>query len=67
MDTESTKSDILEINATPTIHTVMIVVSTMTEVITEMKNVVKATEEDRKKRILNNHKSKEKKQRRNIE
>ena len=48
MKTESTKTKILDISATPTMKSVMSTISAMTEIVTELKNVVKATEEDRK-------------------
>ena len=48
MDTESTKSDILEISAIPTIRSVMTAFSAIAEVVTELKNVMKTIEEDRK-------------------
>ena len=66
MKTGSTKSDISEISATPTIHTVMTAASAITKVVAEMKNVVKAIDDDRKNREekQNNHESKEKKLRR---
>ena len=51
METGSTKSEISDISATPTMKSMksmMTTVSAMTEIVTELKNVVKTSEEDRK-------------------
>ena len=48
METESTKSEISDISATPTMKSVMTTISVMIEIVTELKNVVKTTEKDRK-------------------
>ena len=50
METGSTKSDILENSASPIIHTLATVISAMTEVVAEMKSVLKATDDNRKNR-----------------
>ena len=50
MDTGSTKSEISEISASPTIQILATAVSAMTEVVEGIKSVLKATDDDRKKR-----------------
>ena len=48
MDTDSSKSEISEISATPTMKSMMTTVSTMTDMVKELQKVVKTSDEDRK-------------------
>ena len=48
METDSAKSEISDISATPTMKSMMTTVSAMTDMVTELRNVAKTSEEDRK-------------------
>ena len=50
MDIASTKSEISEISATPTIHTLATILSTVTQAVEGLQSDLKATEENRAKR-----------------
>ena len=50
MDTDSTKSEIFEISASPIIQILVTIVSTMTQAVEGMRNDLKASDKNRRKR-----------------
>ena len=70
MDIGSTKSEISDISATPTMKSVMTTVSAMTDMVKELNNFVKTSEEDRKaaevERIRRENKAKQSRIKRDI-